>query len=87
MEKEFYILIRLIEACRKNTFMDKLLPFSFMERWLSGRRHVPAKDAYLLTGTVGSNPTLSVVSRHPIETFLFGAHLVRFTKILSPPEF
>jgi hypothetical protein len=21
---------------------------SFLERWLSGRRHVPAKDAYLL---------------------------------------
>ena len=35
-------------------------PLRFLlERWLSGRRHVPAKDAYLLTGTVGSNPTLS----------------------------
>ncbi len=30
------------------------------ERWLSGRRHVPAKDAYPSKGTVGSNPTLSV---------------------------
>ncbi len=30
-----------------------------LERWLSGRRHVPAKDAYPSKGTVGSNPTLS----------------------------
>ena len=30
-----------------------------LERWLSGRRHVPAKDAYPLKGTVGSNPSLS----------------------------
>lgn len=32
----------------------------FRERWLRGRRHVPAKDAYPSKGTVGSNPTLSV---------------------------
>ena len=31
----------------------------FVERWLRGRRHVPAKDAYPSKGTVGSNPTLS----------------------------
>ncbi len=34
-------------------------PVEFEERWLSGRRHVPAKDAYPSKGTVGSNPTLS----------------------------
>lgn len=36
-----------------------------MERWLSGRRHVPAKDAYPSKGTVGSNPTLSVLYLYP----------------------
>lgn len=30
-----------------------------MERWLSGRKHVPAKDAYPSKGIEGSNPSLS----------------------------
>ncbi len=42
--------------------LDFVVPSIFeMERWLSGRRHVPAKDAYPSKGTVGSNPTLSVL--------------------------
>ena len=36
-----------------------LYPSCYMERWLSGRRHVPAKDAYPFRGTEGSNPSLS----------------------------
>ncbi len=36
-----------------------------MERWLSGRRHVPAKDAYSLKGTEGSNPSLSEKAQNP----------------------
>lgn len=35
-------------------------PLFFAERWLSGRKHVPAKDAYPLNGIEGSNPSLSV---------------------------
>ncbi len=35
--------------------------YQIAERWLSGRRHVPAKDAYPFKGTEGSNPSLSEI--------------------------
>ena len=31
-----------------------------LERWLSGRKHVPAKDAYPVKGIEGSTPSLSI---------------------------
>ena len=55
-EKSSFPLFSLFFLLKKEE-LDRILPF--LERWLSGRRHVPAKDAYQLNGTVGSNPTLS----------------------------
>ena len=38
--------------------------FHYAERWPSGRRHQIANLAYWVTGTEGSNPSLSAKSLH-----------------------
>ena len=54
--------------CSKGRNRIKFLFNPFLERWLSGRRHVPAKDAYSLKGTEGSNPSLSERSEEKSDT-------------------
>ncbi len=55
------MVLRMFPRARKRAIMRRL--FS-AERWPSGRRHQIANLAYWVTGTEGSNPSLSARFLH-----------------------
>jgi hypothetical protein len=59
-------------------FPDIAFPPQILVRWLSGRKRRFAKALYLLSGTEGSNPSLTVVlSAFPLQWLIYS---------LSPPR-
>jgi hypothetical protein len=54
-------------------FQDIAFAPQILVRWLSGRKRRFAKALYLLSGTEGSNPSLTVVlSAFPLQWLIYG---------------